>query len=166
MSCIISTRSSRCSIRPSCSYPWRWGTSTRSDPKRDSCGGDSHPEESSPTGRVGLARAYPLTNIKAMRPSRLTRSSYDPPYPLGRWSSGGKRTALADQRLHRREASAVPLYAPLRNRKCCCCQTCHLYRANVYPYKLVSVSHYSREESPSLSCPDRPVLSRRLCRLR
>ena len=41
---------------------------------------------SSPGG-VGLARAHPLTKPQAMEPSRQTRSSYGPPYPLGRWSS-------------------------------------------------------------------------------
>ena len=36
---------------------------------------------------MGLARAHPLTKTQAMEPSRQTRSSYGPPYPLGRWSS-------------------------------------------------------------------------------
>ena len=35
-------------------------------------------------GSVGLARAHPLTKTQAMEPSRQTRSSYGPPYPLGR----------------------------------------------------------------------------------
>ena len=38
-------------------------------------------------GSVRLARAYPLTKGQAMEFFRQTRSSYGPPYPLGRWSS-------------------------------------------------------------------------------
>ena len=49
---------------------------------------NSHPETPSSPGRVGLARAHPLTKTQAMEPSRETRSSYGPPYPLRRWSSG------------------------------------------------------------------------------
>ena len=44
-------------------------------------------QPSSSPGSVGLARAHPLTKTQAMKPSRQTWSSDDPPYPLGRWSS-------------------------------------------------------------------------------
>ena len=51
------------------------------------CVGDSHPWKTYFAGGVGLARGHPLTKTQAMPPARRTRSSYDPPYPLGRRSS-------------------------------------------------------------------------------
>ena len=51
------------------------------------CCGDSHPETPSTPGCVGLVRAHPLTKTQALEPSRQTRSSYGPLYPLRRWSS-------------------------------------------------------------------------------
>ena len=51
------------------------------------CGGDSHLEAPSSPGSVGLARARPPAKTQAMEPSRQARSSYGPPYPLGRWCS-------------------------------------------------------------------------------
>ena len=84
--CFNLTRRSRCNSSSRCCYRARehvdptWSRKIR-------CGGDSHPETPSSPGSVGLARAHPLTKTQAMEPSRQTRSSYGPPYPLGRWSS-------------------------------------------------------------------------------
>ena len=50
---------------------------------------DIKPEIPSRPGNVGHARAYPSTKAQALEPSRQTRSSYGPPFPLGRWSSAG-----------------------------------------------------------------------------
>ena len=65
------TQRSRCNSSSRCCYRAR----EHVDPtwsRKISRGGDSHPE----------------TPSQAMEPSRQTRSSYGPPYPLGRWSSG------------------------------------------------------------------------------
>ena len=79
------TRSSRCNSSSRCCYLARghvdptWSREIR-------CGGDSHPETPSSPSSVGLARDHPLTKTQATEPSRQTRSSYGPLYPLGRWS--------------------------------------------------------------------------------
>ena len=46
----------------------------------------NHQEVFSSPGSVGLARAHSRTKTQAIEPSRQTRSSYGPLYPLGRWS--------------------------------------------------------------------------------
>ena len=51
------------------------------------------PEMPASPGSVGLAWAQPLTKSQAMRPSLQTRSSYGPPYPLGRWLSKERSTS-------------------------------------------------------------------------
>ena len=65
--------------------------STRPDPERSGTVEVARP--SSPVS-VGLARAYPLTKTQAVEPSRQTRSSYGPPYRLGRWSSAVGRVHI------------------------------------------------------------------------
>ena len=85
---------SRCNSSSRCCYRAR----EHVDPtwsRRITHGGESRPEMPLSPGSVGLARAHPLliTEPQAMEPSRQTRSSYGPPYRLGRWSSvsGGHR---------------------------------------------------------------------------
>ena len=64
----------------------RVGMSTRPDPERSGAVENSHPEMPSSQASLGLVRTHPLTKPPSMPPSRRTRSSYGPPYPLGRWS--------------------------------------------------------------------------------
>ena len=64
----------------------RVSVSTRPDPERSGTV-EIAPRRRPRLGVVWLARAHPLTKTQAMEPSRETRSSYGPPYPLGRWSS-------------------------------------------------------------------------------
>ena len=99
VSCANLTHSSRCNISSGCCYHWRLGTLTRPDltPERGRCGRDSHPGESSPSGSVGLARAYPLTKTEAMRPSGRIWSSYDPPYPWGRGAGETRMTHFVSE---------------------------------------------------------------------
>ena len=63
---------------------------------------------SSSPGSVGLARAHPLAKAQAMEPSRQTRSSYGPPYTLGRLSSDHTRTVYSSTIATSKAAASTP----------------------------------------------------------
>ena len=85
ISCVNLTRCSRCSRSSRCCYRACVSMSTRPDPERS--GAVEIATRRCPRLRVVWdLRAHPLTKTQAMEPSRRTRSSYGPPYPLGRWS--------------------------------------------------------------------------------
>ena len=80
------TQRSRCNSGSRCCYRAR----EHVDPslsREIRCGGDSHPEMPSSSGSAGLTQTHALTKSQAVAPSRRTRSSDGPPYPLGRWST-------------------------------------------------------------------------------
>ena len=85
--CFNLTLRSRCNSSSRCCYR----VHEHVDPtwsRKIRCSGDNHPETPSSPGSVGLARAHPLTKPRLWSLPRQTRSSYGPPYPLGRWPSG------------------------------------------------------------------------------
>ena len=75
-----------------------------------------------PGGMMGLARVHPLTKTQAMEPSRQTRSSDGPPYPLGRWSCSTCSTPRNPTGGHpegtrrRKNAIYARIYAPKTSR--------------------------------------------------
>ena len=82
--CANLIRRSRCNSSSHYVATGRVGMSTRPGPERSGAVKTATPSSPGSVGLLRLARAHPLTKTRAMEPSHQTRSSYGPPYPLGR----------------------------------------------------------------------------------